>query len=61
MLRTWADRSLRVPARQSAARPGLPGAPWGMSLGDRGGVARSYLTPDAQWHTIWRGMANPGE
>jgi hypothetical protein len=24
-------------------------------------VARSYLTPDAQWHTIWRTLANPGE
>ncbi|WP_328429840.1 hypothetical protein [Streptomyces sp. NBC_00443] len=29
--------------------------------GDRVGVARSYLTPDAQWHTIWRTLANPGE
>ncbi|MFQ6147627.1 hypothetical protein ACWEGQ_33730 [Streptomyces seoulensis] len=44
-----------------AARPGRPGAPWGMSLGDRVGVARSYLTPVAQWHTIWRTLANPGE
>jgi hypothetical protein len=29
--------------------------------GDRVGVALSYLTPDAHWHTIWRGLANPGE
>ncbi|GAA0930158.1 hypothetical protein GCM10009549_53360 [Streptomyces thermoalcalitolerans] len=42
-------------------RPGRLGAPWGMSLGDRAGVARSYLTPDGQWHTIWRTLANPGE
>ncbi|GCB52799.1 hypothetical protein SNL152K_10156 [Streptomyces sp. NL15-2K] len=45
---------MRYPARPL-------GAPWGMSLGDRVGVARSYLTPDAQWHTIWRALANPGE
>jgi hypothetical protein len=32
-----------------------------MSLGDRVGVALSYLTPDAQWQTIWRTLANPGE
>jgi hypothetical protein len=32
-----------------------------MSLGNRVGVARSYLTPDAHWHTIWRTLANPGE
>lgn len=30
-------------------------------FGDRVGVALSYLTPDAQWHTIWRALANPGE
>jgi hypothetical protein len=24
-------------------------------------VARSYLTPDDPWHTIWRTLANPGE
>ncbi|GAA3770898.1 hypothetical protein GCM10022403_002810 [Streptomyces coacervatus] len=47
--------------RQCATRPGTSGAPWGMSLGDRVGVAHSYLTPDAQWHTIWRTLANPGE
>ncbi|ROP55081.1 hypothetical protein EDD94_4627 [Streptomyces sp. PanSC9] len=29
--------------------------------GDRVGVAHSYLTPDAQWHTIWRTLANRGE
>lgn len=29
--------------------------------GDRVGVARSYSTPDDQWHTIWRTLANPGE
>ena len=29
--------------------------------GNRVGVARSYLTPDAHWHTIWRTLANPGE
>ncbi|GHI09912.1 hypothetical protein Scel_82330 [Streptomyces cellostaticus] len=28
---------------------------------DRVGVALSYLTPDAQWHTIWRTLANRGE
>ena len=42
-------------------RPALTGTPWGMSLGDRVGVAHSYLTPVAQWHTIWRTLANPGE
>jgi hypothetical protein len=24
-------------------------------------VALSYLTPIAQWHTIWRTLAKPGE
>jgi len=51
-------------SRCRATRPGRPGAPWGMHpsyVGDRVGVARSYLTPDAQWHTIWRTLANPGE
>jgi hypothetical protein len=32
-----------------------------MFLGNRVGVAHSYLTPDAQWQTIWRTLANPGE
>ncbi|GGS60795.1 hypothetical protein GCM10010206_23390 [Streptomyces cinerochromogenes] len=80
MLRTWENRSLRVPAVPACAshaqpvpaarahpgecarqmpscavtRPRVEG-------GDRVGVARSYLTPDAQWHTIWRTLANPGE
>ncbi|MEV0478041.1 hypothetical protein, partial [Streptomyces prunicolor] len=48
-------------SKQARSRPGSAGAPWGVSLGDRVGVARSYLTPDAQWHTIWRTLANPGE
>lgn len=51
--------------KQCAARPGRPAASWGMRPpcqdGDRVGVARSYLTPDVQWHTIWRTLANPGE
>ncbi len=42
------------------ARP-LSGAPWGVPCGDRVGVAHSYLTPGAPWHTIWRTLANPGE
>lgn len=45
------------------ARP--PGCTLGnapvITTGDRVGVARSYLTPDAQWHTIWRTLANRGE
>jgi len=27
----------------------------------RVGVAHSYLTAYAAWHTIWRTLANPGE
>ncbi|GAA2368532.1 hypothetical protein GCM10010378_04710 [Streptomyces viridochromogenes] len=47
--------------RQCAVRPGRPDTPWGVAPGDRVGVAHSYLTPGAQWHTIWRTLANPGE
>lgn len=50
---------------ECAARPGsLESTLGNASLvheGNRVGVARSYLTPDAQWHTIWRTLANPGE
>jgi hypothetical protein len=44
-------------------RPGRPDTPWGVcpSSGGRVGVALSYLTPVAQWHTIWRTLANRGE
>lgn len=44
--------------------PPVPAAlvhPGECSFGDRVGVARSYLTPVAHWHTIWRALANPGE
>ncbi|GHD65053.1 hypothetical protein GCM10010317_064300 [Streptomyces mirabilis] len=44
-----------LPAPAALVHPG------GMSLGNRVGVALSYLTPDAQWQTIWRTLANPGE
>jgi hypothetical protein len=52
---------LQCLSKQARSRPGPAGAPWGVFLGDRVGVALSYLTPDAQWHTIWRTLANPGE
>ncbi|GGS09479.1 hypothetical protein GCM10010269_55730 [Streptomyces humidus] len=50
-----------MPDVSALPRPALSDTPWGMSLGDRVGVALSYLTPVAQWHTIWRTLANPGE
>ena len=62
MLCTWEKQIPSCACDVSALPdPARPGAPWGMSLGDRVGVALSYLTPDAQWHTIWRTLANPGE
>ncbi|GGR27708.1 hypothetical protein GCM10010219_35860 [Streptomyces netropsis] len=49
--------------RRVAAHPGLRG---GCTLGNAlrspgAGVARSYITPDRRWHTIWRTLAKPGE
>ncbi|GDY60926.1 hypothetical protein SAV14893_003190 [Streptomyces avermitilis] len=44
-----------LPAPVAVSHPGeCPG-------GHRVGVARSYLTPEVHWHTIWRTLANPGE
>ncbi|GGW81227.1 hypothetical protein GCM10010320_73960 [Streptomyces caelestis] len=62
MLRTWA-KQIPSCACDDSAPPG-PGSrehPGECPCGDRVGVARSYLTPDDQWHTIWRTLANPGE
>ncbi|GAA3587033.1 hypothetical protein GCM10022295_80710 [Streptomyces osmaniensis] len=65
MLRTWEKQIpscafdvLRYPARSPGCTLGSAAR---CSKGDRVGVARSYLTPVAQWHTIWRTLANPGE
>jgi len=44
-----------LPAPAALVHPGE--CPWD----NRVGVARSYMTPVAQWHTIWRTLANPGE
>jgi len=44
-----------------AARPGSGSHPGEWFPGSRVGVAHSYLTPVAPWHTIWRALANPGE
>ncbi|HET6360389.1 hypothetical protein, partial [Streptomyces sp.] len=44
-----------------ATRPGTGSPPGEWSPGNRVGVAHSYPTPDARWHTIWRTLANPGE
>ena len=56
------DRSLRVPANSAPPDPAAVGAPWGVPPAVTGvGVAHSYPTPVAPWHTIWRTLANPGE
>ncbi|GGY33810.1 hypothetical protein GCM10010384_46270 [Streptomyces djakartensis] len=62
MLRTWA-RQIPSCACDDSAPPGpdARGHPGECPCGDRVGVALSYLTPDDQWHTIWRTLANPGE
>jgi hypothetical protein len=49
-----------------SAQVRYPARPPGCTLGNvpqryRVGVARSYLTPEVHWHTIWRTLANPGE
>ncbi|GAA5037808.1 hypothetical protein GCM10023335_86360 [Streptomyces siamensis] len=49
---------LRVAALPAPAAPEHPGE---CPCGNRVGVARSYLTPEVHWHTIWRTLANPGE
>jgi len=49
---------LRITALPAPAASVHPGE---CPYGDQVGVARSYLTPDAHWHTIWRTLANPGE
>jgi len=49
---------MRYPARRLGCTLGNASL---VQEGDRVGVALSYLTPDAQWHTIWRTLANPGE
>lgn len=52
------SKQARYPARSHGRILGnVPVVPHG----NRVGVALSYLTPDAQWHTIWRTLANPGE
>ncbi|GAA2449089.1 hypothetical protein GCM10010421_46680 [Streptomyces glaucus] len=50
-----------LPGTSAHTRPAVPAHPGECPCGDRVGVARSYLTPDAPWHTIWRTLANPGE
>ncbi|GAA2515211.1 hypothetical protein GCM10010423_03010 [Streptomyces levis] len=47
--------------RQRSPGPEARKHPGECPCGDRVGVARSYLTPDGRWHTIWRTLANPGE
>jgi hypothetical protein len=66
MLRTWERQipscACEVKALPDPAARVHPGECTSRTQeGDRVGVARSYLTPDAQWHTIWRTLANPGE
>ncbi|GHF54595.1 hypothetical protein GCM10018783_24400 [Streptomyces griseosporeus] len=68
MLRTWAKQipscaceSKRCPGPAAGCTLGNAPVAGSRSGGDRVGVARSYLTPVARWHTIWRTLANPGE
>jgi len=65
MLRTWARqipscaccawRSSALPDPEHRVHPGE------CPCAVRVGVALSYLTAEAHWHTIWRTLANPGE
>ncbi|GLW50275.1 hypothetical protein Stsp02_59360 [Streptomyces sp. NBRC 14336] len=48
----------RLPGPAARVHPGECAL---LESGDRAGMALSYLTPDGQWHTIWRTLANPGE
>ncbi len=62
MLCTWAKQ---IPSCACKLLRYPPRPPW-YTLGNVLSVAGSgwrfpHLTPDAQWHAIWRTLANPGE